>query len=82
MVDGYQTQHGEGNETESASNRSLCHRVSMIQMFLCDGKYTVESTFSKHACKKFISACLVEDLRNDGHSLASFVKLKLHDWKN
>ncbi len=52
MVDDYQTQHGEGNETESVSNRSLCHRVSMIQMFLCDGKYTLESTFSKHACKQ------------------------------
>lgn len=39
MVDDYQTQHGEGNKTESASNLSLCHRVGMIQMFLCDGKY-------------------------------------------
>lgn len=53
MVDDYQTQHGEGSKTESPSNPSLCHRVSMIQMSLCGGKYRLFWVyFSKHACKQ------------------------------
>lgn len=82
MVDDYQTQHGEGSKTESPSNPSLCHRVSMIQMSLCDGKYRLFWVYFQNTLvsKKFISECL-GDLRNDGHSWPSFVKLKHHDWQ-
>lgn len=66
MVDDYQTQHGEGNETESTSNLSLCHRVSVIQCMWCFCE--MENIDSFDTSKKFVSACVVGDLRNDGHS--------------